>query len=338
MVTAALLAVACKPAAPAGAVPVAAPALPAEPAPNPEREPEPPTSALLHEGERIGWVESVDQLEMLGIEEDRTRVAIPFYISEGSRSRRVAAEVSQSGLKAGRFPEAATPLRVAVHHELVLRLGDGNPFAEVRCGEFDVLIEESERTRVRVRKRGVVLEGWVAGSVAPRGNADCPPRTIGIRPPVVTLRGQPPPEPEPLPDGFVEVHRVPIRRKGPIWRLLPGEAPTCDRWVWRRGGKRMEQRTSEGVHWYEVDVEAEGDAFSLLGPGFRSHDLNGVVGGMLCGQRLVVVAASDDMWTLVSTIEPVVAYHVDDVQRWYRSAEACEAAIEAELWDHAPGC
>ncbi len=53
--------------------------------------------------------------------------------------------------------------------------------------------------------------------------------------------------------------------------------------------------------------------------------------GMGCAHQVFAVGADDDRWILVPGDSGLATgYHPDDSEIWYRSAEACEAAKEAE--------
>jgi len=297
----------------------------------PEVAPEaPPTTELRHGEEGIGWLESLDGIEVVETVGDETLVALPFYREEGRRAIPIHARVSTAGLESLVVPVAPPAIRTAVHHRLALQYAEGTPPTEVRCGEIEVLAEEPARTRVRVRERGVVLEGWVEGAVAPRGEESCPPRVMRVRPAQASLRGQPPAPPEPLPEGFVEVRDVEVKRRGSVWWRLGGDEPRCERWKWRREGSMLERRTAEARAWYEVR-EAEGAAFTLYGPGWESTRPNGSSGGFLCAQPIRVVDAADDRWVVVTGERSFVAYHRDDVQHWFLSEQACLDALGAPL-------
>lgn len=342
------LLVGCAASTPAPVVPVAEPtpapssteAAPhaethAIPEPVPEPEPE-PTTVLRQDAEEIGWIESLDQIEILEREGDVIRVQLPFYRREGSRSLSIEARVSAAGLDALRPPQIGPALRTAVHHKLDLRHADGTPLAEARCGDVEVLVEQPDRTRVRVRKRGVVLEGWVEGPVTRRGTEECPPRVLR-RPMQAWVKGQPRPEPEPLPAGFVETRAVQMKRRGSVWWLVGGEQPICQRWSWAKNGTVLERRTEDSRTWYALGDDATGSSFILYGPSWQSLRPHGGRGALGCALPVVVVDADEDRWVIVSTLESFDAYHREDAQHWYRNARACQQALASMIGARA-GC
>lgn len=259
-------------------------------------------------------------------------VELPFFDHEGNRYFEARARVSEAALKRLHLEhhEVQPALRVAVHHRLELQHDDGTPIAEARCGEVEVLVEQPDRTRVRVRERGVVLEAWVEGHVSRRGPEECPPRILR-RGAQAWIRGQPRPDPEPLPEGFVETHDVAVQRRGSVWWLVPGEQPHCERWRWRRDGTILEHRTKDRRTWYSVGENARDDSFVLFGPSFESLRPDGPSGAMGCALPVRVVDADDDRWVVISTTRLFDAYHHEDAQHWFLSADACNEARQSAI-------
>ncbi|MFK8000192.1 MAG: hypothetical protein AB8H86_11390 [Polyangiales bacterium] len=156
--------------------------------------------------------------------------------------------------------------------------------------------------------------------------------------------------PEPVvPEGYVRPSLV-ARFRLPRWVWIQ-ESPifqsrrTCRRWRFRRSpeGGRLEHR--------EVVDEPEGGAYATTmshtleehPPEMRMYNRswtveirrrdprggmprgNGAVGGLF---DLTVVSDKAEVITLVEGSR-ILAYHPDDALHWYRSAEACEATLQA---------
>lgn len=148
--------------------------------------------------------------------------------------------------------------------------------------------------------------------------ADRPPRVLEVERGVAYLEGEPPPGAPPLPPGY----RRPTRdlpeppSEAYVWWLVPADAsgPICERWRWlRRGsGAVLERRDGRRLR---VEVDASRWTLYPTGSGASSRV-----------RVLQPVAAEADRWVLVATTRPIAAYHEDDVEVWYRSAEACEEA------------
>lgn len=207
-------------------------------------------------------------------------------------------------------PDVQDPIRVASHHRVLLHVDEEAP-VELSCDTIEVLEDGEGRTWARVARRGVVLEGWIEGRIEGRGPVSCPPRIV---------RGGA------LPSDYVESSPNPPRlRRGSVWWLVGTDERACQEWTWR--GRRLVRRTEGGVASY--GIQRSGRALTLTGPGFEGDD--GTSMGMGCALELQLVGGDADRWVFVPDGgADVTGYHPDDTEIWYRSAEACEAAEEAE--------
>lgn len=259
-------------------------------------------------------------------------------------------------------PAVTAPLRVATGHQAALETDDGTVFARFWCNPIEVIQEptgDDPRTRVRVRflDASVALEGFIAGEVAEHGRR-CGPRVVQrpmmTRGPTLASNGTvlDPGTPEPVvPEGYVlPVALGRFRLPRSIWirsRSQEGDASwECQRWRYRRTreGGTLQRRVvveepGRGAYATTTTHRIEGHP-----PTMRMYNRSwevevlradpdggmprgaGAVGGVF---DLTVVADQSDAITIIEGSR-ILAYHPDDAGHWYRSAEACEAALPAQ--------
>lgn len=258
-------------------------------------------------------------------------------------------------------PAVTAPLRVANGHQAALETDDGTIFARFWCNPINVIQEptdEDPRTRVRVLflDGSVALEGFIGGEVTEHGRR-CGPRVVQrpmmTRGPTLASDGTvlDPGTPEPVvPVGYVlPVAVAPFRLPRSVWiqgAPIFEDRRACLRWRYRRlpGGGALERRVvvdepGRGAHATTTTYMIEGHP-----PTMRMYNRSweveilrtdpdggmprgpGAVGGVF---DLTVVADQSDAITIVEGSR-ILAYHPDDAGHWYRSVEACEAALPAQ--------
>ena len=309
------------------------------------REPPEPSAPLTSQlrldpdGPVVGWLSSPEPLRHAQRDGDDLVIETSFFRPEtpgSNHSIAIRARISAAAAAELHPPEPTPPIRTAYHHSFMLLDDRGETLAKARCLETAVLHEDPERTRVRVERDGVVLEGWVAGPVPERGTEDCPARTIrrNALARVTHIDGKPvdsSPEPEPLPPHYRLPAESPpaLPPRGSVWWLsrdTDADTWTCQRWRWTRTSKNLQLQHEDGPHLTWYTVEREDGVLTLYGPGWRDRSPGGGRGVAGCVQQLSLVDGDADRWTLLPTIEPFTAYHEADVETWYRTEAACRAA------------
>ena len=238
---------------------------PAEPPPPPEQgrptEPAPPASPAptLHfgvDGPVVGWITDPEAAQqwISGQEQDGWITLRPPIHSARTRSGLIVH--ARADAIAAPLPELEPPIRSATGHIFTVDLEDGTPLADFFCDEIEVLDENDgpePRARVRVRddEGRWIIEGWVQGEVAERGDDDCPPRIVARRFFFrVSADGvEDPPAPQ-IPPGY-RVARPPDPvpdLDGDLWRTgSEGDQLVCQRWQLQSTaqGLRLERRWVE---------------------------------------------------------------------------------------------
>lgn len=270
-------------------------------------------------GPVVGWLTSLEPLARSerrgGLLWLKTRFGVA---SEEIEPLYVTLPVSAAETVA--FPDPQPALRTVYGHHVKLRLDDGRAFAYTGCFELQVMEEQSHRSRVRVEQDGVVLEGWVDGLLPTYGSAACPPRVLAAASDWPTLAPD-----EPLPDHYrqPEQFEQSPQAVGSLWWLQQPDAP-CEEWRWleQDGELVLEHRSDVKTVTYRAGID--GRKITLSGPAVRHS------GGRWmqspCFDVFQVVQADEAQWSLLHINELPLAYHEDDVEIWYRSAAACEAA------------
>ena len=224
----------------------------------------------------------------------------------------------------------------------------------------DPIHQQRWRRAIQV-EAGVEIAGeteWILGNAGP---IHCAARVVEDRPSGWFRTGgrEPDRRVEALPASWIRVTAAPsdafadlATEKARVhWLVQTREGPSCRAWTLeaRRasaGGeprfegrlvRRVSTPTELVVHSYPLSYEAARPgsfgSLGLLGP-YKTTYAAGRVdqSGWKCAHSLAFARRSGDTLELLrSRLDAVVAYHPDDVERWYLTEEACESARQAAL-------
>ena len=255
-------------------------------------------------------------------------------------------------------PVLPTPQRVATGHHFVLHLDDGTPFARFYCNPMEILSEEHNRVKVRVRGRKDrwILEGWVQGSVAERGGA-CGPRVIiGRFGYSVAHDGTESPPAPVIPDGYVRLQapEPPPRLNGAVWLQhwdRQQKKRVCQQWSFRptKNGVVIERQyreqfgSGQSVMTEFIPLMGGPLDFQKYAKGQRrkwirrpkdNEGMPGLRGA--CGTiwQLQIVGADSEKIAWITGGDwqrSIIAYHPNDLSFWFLTKEACETTSSSSL-------
>lgn len=208
------------------------------------------------------------------------------------------------------------------------------------CTPIEIVEEvtEGERTFQRVRQEldGVALEGWIYQPILRTwGGQACSMRALDAK--ELARVGSVPVDGYETVDSAATTRAVKrwMRRTGTLTLIEFDETtgPHCVTGQWKRGELLGEWHDSPAIEGTERTrsrkVQSFGGEGRRLSVSFSLHHDNGTRTLFHCQDEWEVVRVSDVAIEAMPLRETLVAFHPDDVTRWWLTPQACEAALAA---------